>query len=323
MEKDLDLDWISVSIDELRQLARELPLDLFLKLGSSKYCQIFSSQTGLDYDRLASYRRKGVTHLYARRSDQDRLRDHLFRQRIDRLLLDPALRPEKRAALVLNWTERTLAEVFADFPLKSEAVEESRSLVMTFVELMSVQPISLAALLRLVSYHEYLHYHSVAVSVFSAILARSLGKYSEEDLLLIAWGGFLHDIGASRMEGDFFCDPLGQAWGAERQQRDEHTRIGLEIVQECPVIPGEVGFMVYQHHERPDGSGGPNRLDRSRIHETANLISVVDAWSSLLSRSGEREALPPREAFQVLLKAAEQDRIDGDLVLALKRLIVT
>lgn len=313
--------WIPISIAELRQLVRELPVDLYLQLSESNFCHVFSRTTGLDYERLASYRRKGVTHLHALESDRAILEQHLRENRIERLLADPAATPEQKAALVLNWTERTIADVFAEVPMEPATVEESRRLVLHYVDLMTRQPYSLAAMLRLISHKNYLHFHSVAVAIFSALLARSAAKYSDEDILLISWGGFLHDVGAVRMEGDFYCDPLGLATAHEREQLDSHCRLGLEIVQESRNIPKEVGYIVYQHHEAPDGSGRPNRLSRSRIHEPALLVAVVDAWSSLISRSGRREALDPLEALKVLGVAAEQGRIDGDSLLLLRRML--
>ncbi len=316
-----DPNWISVAIDELRQLARDLPLDLYIRLSASNYCHVFSSSTGLDYDRLSNYRRKGVTELYARAVDAEMLERHLRERRLDRLLGDPDLRPEQKAALVLNCTERTLAEIFQDLPLERDAVNDSRRLVLNLVELMTQQPLSLAAVLRLVSHQDYLHYHSVAVSVFTAMLARASGRYSEEEVAMIAWGGLLHDIGATRLEDEDYCDPLGEASGEDRQQLDRHCRVGLEIIQESENIPREVGYIVYQHHELPSGKGGPNQLSREKIYEPALLVAVVDAWSSLISPRQGREPMRPIDAFEKLAEAARQDRLDAGFLALLKKVL--
>ena len=122
--------------------------------------------------------------------------------------------PEQKAGILLNWTEQTLAEVFSDFPVSEESAEESRGLVQNLVELMVTQPQSLAALLRLVSHGDYLYYHSVAVSIFSALIARASGKYSDDDVKLISWGGvsarYRHEPNAQAVDlrsaaGDGLC----------------------------------------------------------------------------------------------------------------------
>jgi putative nucleotidyltransferase with HDIG domain len=313
--------WIPVAIEDLRKLVRELPLDLFIQLSESNYCHVFSRTTGLDYGRLAKYRQKGVTHLYGRESDREILEQHLREHQLDRLLADSSVRPEQKAGLILNWTERTIADVFISTSIPPGAMEDSRRLVLQYVDLMIRQPYSLAALLRLISHEHYLHFHSVAVAVFSAMLARASGKYSTDDVALISWGGFLHDIGATRMEGDFYCDPLASAEGTERDQLDSHCRLGLEIIQESRSIPKEVGYIVYQHHESPNGSGRPNGTQRAGMHAPGMLVAVVDAWSSLISRHGGRQALLPQQAFDVLMKAAEQGRLDGDSVELLRTLV--
>jgi putative nucleotidyltransferase with HDIG domain len=313
--------WIPVAIEDLRRLVRELPLDLFIQLSESNYCHVFSRTTGLDYGRLSNYRQKGVTHLFARESDRVILDLHLREHQLDRMLADSSVRPEQKAGLVLNWTERTIADVFVSSSIPPDAMEDSRRLVLQYVDLMIRQPYSLAALLRLISHEQYLHFHSVAVAVFSAMLARSSGKYSTEDVALISWGGFLHDIGATRIEGDFYCDPLAVADGPARDQLDSHCRFGLEIIQEIRSIPKEVGYIVYQHHESPNGTGRPNGIQRSAMHAPGMLVAVVDAWSSLISSQGGRQALDPQQALDVLVKAAEQGRLDGDSVELLRSVV--
>jgi putative nucleotidyltransferase with HDIG domain len=292
--------WLCVSIEDLGRLTRDLPVDLFLKLSESNYCHVFSRESGLDYSRLASYRRRGVTHLHARKEDRVLLETHLHARRFEVVLADPALRPEQKAAVVLNWTDQALSEVFSGLPISEQAASGSCQLVGQYVELMTRQPQSLAALLKLFSQQDYLRYHSVAVSVFSTMLARASGKYSSDDVMLIGWGGLLHDLGASKLEGDYFCDPYGSSTGEDREMLDAHTRLGLEMVRDCPSIPKEVAHIVYQHHECPDRSGAPNGLSRSSIYVPAMLVSVVDAWSALISQVPGRSSLTPEQAMSAL-----------------------
>jgi len=290
--------WKAITIGELRQLTRDLPVDLFLKLPGENYCHVFSRATGLDYGRLLSYRQKGVAELHYRVEDEELVDRYRKDRRMDLLLQNSRVAPEQKAGILLNWTEQTVAEVFSTLPMTDEAAASSKGLVTNLVDMMTQQPQSLAALLRLVSHGKYLYYHSVAVSVFSGLLARVSGKYSDADSKLIAWGGFLHDIGMSRMDEEWTCDPLLEMDSVQMDRIESHCRLGMEALQEVPSIPKEVRFMVYQHHENPSGTGLPNRLKGSAIHQPAMIIAVVDAWSALISRHPHRPALTPAEAIQ-------------------------
>lgn len=306
--------WKALAIGELRQLTRDLPVDLFLKLAGENYCHVFSRATGLDYQRLHSYRQKGVTELYYRIEDDELVSRYRREKRMDALLQNASVQPEQKAGILLNLTEQTVAEVFSSLPLSEEAAQSSRGLVTHLVDLMSQQPQSLAALLRLVSHGKYLYYHSVAVSIFSGLLAKVSGKYSDEDAKLIAWGGFLHDIGMSRQEDEWTCDPLIELDARQMERIESHCRLGMESIAEVGAMPKEVRFMVYQHHESPNGNGLPNRLNRSAIHEPAMIIAVVDAWSALISRHPHREALAPAQAIQRLESEELSGRFDPQAV---------
>ncbi len=313
--------WRAISIERLKKLTRDLPVDLFLRLSEDNYCHVFSRSTGLDYRRLQGYRQKGVTELHYREEDEAVVQQHLSERRMDVLLQSPLIMPEQKAGILLNWTEQTLAEIFSDFPVSEESAEESRGLVQNLVELMVSQPQSLAALLRLVSHGEYLYYHSVAVSIFSALIARASGKYSDDDLKLISWGGFLHDIGMSRMPKQWTCDPLVEMDSARVEDIEAHCRLGMEALQELPSIPREVKFIVYQHHEAPEGRGYPNHLKGSSLHPPALIVAVVDAWSALISRHPHREALSPTDAIQKLQSPGVVEQYDPQVLEWLMRVI--
>jgi putative nucleotidyltransferase with HDIG domain len=311
--------WKAVSIEELKKLTRDLPVDLFLRLGTDNYCHVFSRSTGLDYRRLLSYRQKGVIELHYRAADHETVEQYRSERRMDVMLQSPLILPEQKAGILLNWTEQTAAEVFSDLPVSEAAAQESRSMVTSLVDLMTTQPQSLAALLRLVSHGDYLYYHSVAVSVFSALLAGVSGKYSSDDIRMIAWGGFLHDIGTSRMQEQWTCDPLVEVDAREVKLIGDHCRLGMEALQELTAVPKEVRFMVYQHHESPDGKGLPNGIKGSSLHQPAMLIALVDAWSGLISRHPHREALKPQDALAKLESEPFQGRFDPQALEWLKK----
>lgn len=67
-------------------------------------------------------------------------------------------------------------------------------------------------------------------------------------------------------------------------------------------IPGfeEIAWWVECHHERPDGRGYPEMLDRTAIPVASRVLSVADAYCALRATRPFRESLPVEDALEVL-----------------------
>ena len=290
--------YISVDIRSFRNTTRDIQFDVFLKIADSNYAHVFSRATGLDYKRLASYIAKGQTELHVRAEDQ-LLYQEFVKTTADSVILDPNVSPEKKVATLLNMTEQNMAEIFQQVSINEDTAAATERVVKNYIQMLAENPKSLATLLRLVSHGEYLYYHSVAVSIFSILLARATGHFNQQMLEMIALGGFLHDIGCTQVAQAILDSPseLGpQDWKEVRS----HTKLGLQMIEKTPNIPDEVRYMVYQHHEEPDGSGYPNGLRSQAIYYPAKIVAVADAFSALISKRPYRPAFTVEQAVHVL-----------------------
>jgi len=70
----------------------------------------------------------------------------------------------------------------------------------------------------------------------------------------------------------------------------EHSRIGYEILKDMK-SPWPLAEIVYQHHERMDGSGYPRNLKGDAILMEARILSVADVVESMASHRPYRPAL--------------------------------
>jgi len=62
----------------------------------------------------------------------------------------------------------------------------------------------------------------------------------------------------------------------------DHVRAGVEILSACPETR-DIAAIVGDHHERIDGAGYPNGKRANEISIEAQIISVADAWTAMLS----------------------------------------
>jgi putative nucleotidyltransferase with HDIG domain len=125
--------------------------------------------------------------------------------------------------------------------------------------------------------------HSRFVSDKSALIAEQLGM-SEEDIIEIKVAGLLHDIGKLG-----FPEPLMYKFPSEMTQQEhinytKHCDLGYNILKQYKNF-GTIAEIAYQHHEKIDGSGFPNHLQKEQIHPGAKIIVVTDYFNNQMNKT--------------------------------------
>ncbi|MBC7693620.1 MAG: HD domain-containing protein [Methylotenera sp.] len=302
--------YTAVSIHSFRNVTRDITFDLYLKISDDNYAHVFSRTTGLDYKRLASYSGKGVTELFIRAEDKG-LYDIFISRTAESIFADASTSQEKKIATLLNMTEQNMAEIFSQFDLGQETVDSSQKVIHNYVTLMTQEPKTLATILRLVSHGEYLYYHSIAVGIFSIILAKATGQFDQKTIEMVGLGGFFHDIGNSHLPREVYEKEQGLLV-EQLDLKKTHCKLGLQMLENTPNVPDEVRWIVYQHHEEPGGRGYPNQLTASAIYYPAKIVGLVDEFSCLISQRPGRSALTADKAIEFL--RSRPDQFDADLV---------
>ncbi len=130
-------------------------------------------------------------------------------------------------------------------------------------------------------------------------LGRPAGNQLEKELIEIAAGGLLHDLGKSQIPPRIIGKP-GQLTPAEREVVRQHPKTGFEALCQQPNISWGQLMMVYQHHERLDGTGYPVGLVAGEIHPWGLLCTVADVFDAMTIDRPYRKALPAHEAVRFL-----------------------
>ena len=120
----------------------------------------------------------------------------------------------------------------------------------------------------------------------------------DEDLLTqtACFLGWVHDLGKISIPAEILNKP-GRLNANEFEMIKEHPRVGYEILKTIE-FPWPVADIVYQHHERLDGSGYPLGLKDGQIHPMAKILAVADVVEAMLSHRPYRSALAPELVLQ-------------------------
>jgi HD-GYP domain-containing protein (c-di-GMP phosphodiesterase class II) len=278
--------------------ATDVRCDLFVQRSGNEV-QLYRSHTcPLDEDDLARLKRSGIDHLYIRTCDADLYRQYLCEQ----VLHQPTLPTEIRFSALREATRVAFQDALeASDP--NQAVLMATDLGRELAHLIADQAMALEQMFQILEHDYYTFTHVCNVSTYCVMLARDLGYSGTRELAQVATGALLHDIGKRRVPFAVLnkpTKPTEEEWLLIRR----HPTDGYhELCNRPDLIWGQL-MMVYQHHERLDGSGYPTGAVAGDIHPWAKLCAVVDVFDALTCSRPYRRPVPVTEVCDYLEKHA-------------------
>lgn len=145
--------------------------------------------------------------------------------------------------------------------------------------------------------HDYSTFtHLTNVACYAVVLVQRLGLCQPQDCERFATGAILHDVGKRFIPTEILTKPA-RLDSRERDLVESHPLRGYEELHGRPGIDFEHLMMVYQHHERLDGSGYPVGILEEEIHPWAQALAVVDVFEAM---TGRRPYRRPSTVIRVL-----------------------
>lgn len=130
--------------------------------------------------------------------------------------------------------------------------------------------------------------HQDRVASLAVAVGRELGL-NDKRLHGLETAAKLHDIGKIYVPAEILSKP-GILRQAELELIKYHAEIGYSIVRDIP-FEMPVAEIMYQHHERLDGSGYPRHLKGDAILLEARILGVVDVFEAMSSHRPYRPGL--------------------------------
>ncbi len=143
--------------------------------------------------------------------------------------------------------------------------------------------------------------HSESVVGLSVSVARGMGLDSLA-IERVSTAALLHDIGKVAIPDSILYKPAkldAEEWALMR----EHPVIGERILRAIPGLGG-VARIVRHEHERWDGGGYPDGLDRVAIPVGSRIILACDTYHAMTSDRPYRARMPHGEALEELARCA-------------------
>lgn len=173
----------------------------------------------------------------------------------------------------------------------------------------------LLSLINIFDFHkekeDYLFSHSVNVSILATTIGLALG-YGETDLVDFCAASLLHDIGMLKIAEDIIQKP-SELTTEEQELVKRHPFFGLELLKKVKDSPKFAPEVIYQHHERVDGTGYPEGKKGDEISERAKIVAIIEVYEAIThSRPYRKKKCIPYEGVK---KIIQEERSSFDLKL--------
>lgn len=161
--------------------------------------------------------------------------------------------------------------------------------------------------------------HADSVGALSAAIARELGE-PDEWCAVLQLAAQLHDVGKALVDDAISRKP-GELSFAELEVMKDHAGHGGDLLAGSPSEAIRLAAEVARsHHERWDGSGYPDRLERVHIPLAARIVAVADVFDALCSPRPDRPQIDVAEAL-ALVRAGAGSQFEPRVVDALESVI--
>lgn len=158
--------------------------------------------------------------------------------------------------------------------------------------------------------------HSMNVASLAVALGVTLGL-DETSLCDLGTGCLVHDAGMLHIDQNAY-QSKHVLDAHEFVEIAKHPIIAADLLyKNMQQVPVGVRMIVYQMHERCDGSGYPRGSTGGQIHPLAKIAMVADAYVALVSERPHRPALLPYHAIAKMLTDVRDGLFDATVVRAL------
>ncbi|MBK7142514.1 MAG: HD domain-containing protein [bacterium] len=262
-----------------------------------------SSKLPLTEAHRSEMLRRNLSRLYVSEAQRSEYQKHL-REHISQIVVDPSLDDFTKTTILYDSARELVKDVFAD-PTKGAMIRESQEFVQTTVQYVLEGKNAFHNLLKVMSFDYTVFSHSVNVCAFSLALGNASGIEKTSDLVALATGALLHDVGKARVPEEILHKP-GPLSQAEWQTIRQHPEWGVELMTTTDLIPREAYIPIAQHHERQDGSGYPNRLGGDGIHLYGKVVAIADSFDAMTTNRVYRQAEGSFRTLEMMAHSGEE-----------------
>jgi HD-GYP domain-containing protein (c-di-GMP phosphodiesterase class II) len=268
--------------------------DIYIRLSKNKYVKLFQEGDVFDLQDLEKYTvKKGVEYLYIRQEQCQEFAQKYLTE-LQHLLESDKLTVEGVGKLNQS-VQETVQELSSKLGFTKEVQELTKTQVQLTVKSMGKDP-DLSEILKKIdaTAGQYISSHSTLCAYLACSIATQLQWGSETTYYKLSLASFLHDITLENhaLAEISTLDELEEKKSkfTEKEIKDYkgHPAAAAEMAKAMTEVPPDVDTIIRQHHERPDGSGFPRKLNHSYIAPLSSVFIVAHDLTKYTLAAGDQ-----------------------------------
>ncbi|RUM65301.1 MAG: phosphohydrolase [Sulfurimonas sp.] len=260
-------------------------------------------------DSTTKVQLRNVEQLYVDETGYEQYEKYITKH-IQTIVKNPKLPLHDKAAVLYESATRILDKLFEN-PESLEALQESKEVVNGFIETALSDPSAVQSLMKITAHDYYTHTHSINVNIYAICLGIHLGL-SAETLLDLGTSALLHDIGKSQVDYEII-NKNGALSDVEFLHMKRHAAFGYEIALNLGITNRDILSGIRHHHEKMDGHGYPDGIEKKNISRFARIVGVCDVFDALTTKRSYKDPFSSFDAL-ALMKKRMDTHLDMDIV---------
>lgn len=250
--------------------------------------------------------------------DDDSLRYEAYVQKnIQSIARAEDISMDSKALIIYERATSVINEMFHN-PESLEIVQNTQPLVSTMVEVILRDSSAIESIMKITAHDYYTHTHSLNVSIYALSLGNHMG-ISGKDLEVLGMSAMLHDIGKSKVDYEII-NKNGSLTDEEFDTMKAHPHLGYEIALKLGITDPRILFGIRHHHEKLNGRGYPDRINRDGISQFARIVAVCDVFDALTTRRSYKDPMSTFEAIK-LMKESMSEHLDMTVLHSMIRML--
>jgi putative nucleotidyltransferase with HDIG domain len=296
IEED-EFSFCKIHVDQFTS-ASTLPSDIYVRLADTKFIKVGREGAEIQVQRIQTYKEKKVEYFYVHTKDFQKYAGFTLRL-AKAVTSSKKISRQQKLKLFKHTSEIVLNQTFVQ-DLTSEDVEFSKTMIENTLNLIGDEPDIFDLITLLQSHSDSTYSHSVAVSIYSGLVAKKMGWSGQQTLMKLSLGGIFHDIGKKEISAVILAKTRLKMTPDEIKIYESHPQRGKRILEALPGFPGDVIQIAFQHHETNIGTGYPLGVHQVRIHPLAKIIHLTDQFFHLCQKHTGHDEKPWHVALRDL-----------------------
>jgi HD-GYP domain-containing protein (c-di-GMP phosphodiesterase class II) len=260
---------------------KTLKSDVFIRLSDKKFVKLFhggDTFEQVDFDKYTG--QKSVQYLFIKETECEEFVEKYNRE-LEKLVKAAPL--STSAALeVGDEAQETVQTLIKHFGFTHQVQQITKNQIAITLKAVGRNP-RLSDILSKIKLNQgrYISSHSTMIAFVACGMAAAMKWDSEQTFYKLNMAAFLHDISLDNHELARIQDM--QAMNDQKDQftPDEyrsfklHTLHSGELARRFQEIPPDCDTIIFQHHERPDGTGFPRGLTHTHIAPLTSVFIIA------------------------------------------------